>query len=97
MVLCFWADGWAGLPFAPAGDSHTVVCVTHWRSRWHCQLAHSGSNEFWAGALPSFSTMVGRDCHLLRQGIHTLWCVSLSSGSNEFWAGIDLAGILHYG
>ena len=22
--------------------------------------------------LPSFSTMVGQDCHLLRQGIHTL-------------------------
>ena len=25
--LCFWADGWAGLSFAPAGDSHIGVAV----------------------------------------------------------------------
>ena len=25
--LCFWADGWAVLSFAPAGDSHIGVAV----------------------------------------------------------------------
>ena len=64
--LCFWADGWAGLSFAPAGDSHIGVAAGTYV---YLVTAMSFGQAL---TLPSFSTMVGQDCHLLRQGIHTL-------------------------
>ena len=69
--MSFWAGidlafilhyGWAGLSFAPAGDSHIGVAVG----------TYVYLNFGQALALPAFSTMVGQDCHLLRQGVHTL-------------------------
>ena len=52
--MCFWADGWAGLSFAPAGDSHTGVAV----GTYVYPVAAMSFGQ--ALTLPSFSTMVAQ-------------------------------------
>ena len=50
MAFCFWVDGWAGLSFAPAGDSHTGVAV----GTYVYPVAAMSFGQ--ALTLPSFST-----------------------------------------
>ena len=50
--MCFWPDGWAGLSFAPAGDSHLGVAVGTY-------VVSVGSNEFWAGIDVAFILRFG--------------------------------------
>ena len=82
-AMSFWAGidvafilrfGWAGLSFAPAGDSHIGVAVGTYIGvavgTYVYLLAAMSFGQ--ALTLPSFSALVGQDCHLLRRGIRTL-------------------------
>ena len=66
--------GWAGLSLAPAGDSHIDVAVGTYIGvavgTYVYLLAAMSFGQ--ALTLPSFSTLIRQDCHLLRWGIRTL-------------------------